>query len=92
MSKIGVGGVKLAMTEKGAAGGCQAVLCGERLSGSMACGRERRTGDEFLSVCHQPNGGNMILCHGETEQLKGEEDGIKLLSQLRNPQTASYFV
>ena len=41
MSKIGVGGVKLAMTEKGA-GGCQAALCGERLSGAMACGREGR--------------------------------------------------
>ena len=62
VSKIGVGGVKLAMTEKGAGGGqCQAALCGERLSGAMACGSENGgTGDEFLSLCHPPDGVNKI--------------------------------
>ena len=49
MSKIGVGGVKLAMTEKGAAG------CAMRREVKWRDGLWTgvgRTGDEFLSLCH----------------------------------------
>ena len=55
------GGCQISDDREGSTRGEQAALCGERLSGAMACGSENGgTGDEFLSLCHPPDGVNKI--------------------------------
>ena len=81
MSKIGVGGVKLAMTEKGAGvAGC-AMRRGVKWRDGLWTGWGRNGGRIPVAmsptgamVCPTPNGVNTILCPREREHRKSNRD------------------
>ena len=77
------GGCQISDDREGCSRGCQAALCGERLSGAMACGRDGgRNGGRIpvamsptgAMVCPTPNGVNTILCPREREHRKSNRD------------------
>ena len=80
------GGCQISDDREGSTRGEQAALCGERLSGAMACGREN--GDGFLSLCHRPDRVNTILCPRETEQRKGQGSRWNLTFETTSGQNA----